>query len=200
MSVPVEPWLHWAFLAHDGSGVIWHWVRWADPGKALPPPGPSRLACPWTWMSTAGRKEGWGLFWSPECSPGRVVISLSGCLEGVAFLIEQWMEENGGATMQLGWSRCHRSGDWPEGLRVWGLPLHPPPLFLLCLAGWGGAKPVNRTSLPSEPTCTSSGLADWKVKAQRGAEPCLGSHSKGIGQEDLRARVLGIWGKAFSCL
>lgn len=114
MNIPVEPWkLHGAFLACDDSGVIWLWVRWAVLGKALPPPGPSWLACPWTWMSTAGRKEGWGLFWSPECSPGTAVISLSGCLEGAVFLIEQWMEEKwrgwgGGAAMQLGWSRCRR--------------------------------------------------------------------------------------------
>lgn len=115
MNIPVEPWkLHGAFLACDDSGVIWLWVHWEVLEKALPPPGPSWLACPWTWMSTAGRKEGWGLFWSPECSPGTAVISLSGCLEGAVFLIEQWMEEKsggggcGGAAMQLGWSRCQR--------------------------------------------------------------------------------------------
>ena len=102
MSVPAEPLkLYWAFLACDDSGVIWHLVgrgqghwpsgRWAPPlslGRPCPrraavvQPGPSWLVCPWTWLSAAGRKEGWGLFWSPACSPGRAVISLSGCLDG----------------------------------------------------------------------------------------------------------------------
>lgn len=43
-------------------------------------------------------------------SPGTVVISLSGCVDG-GFLAEQWVGDGGGVS-QLGWPRCQR---------VWGL-------------------------------------------------------------------------------
>lgn len=147
-------------------------------------------------MSTAGRKEGWGLFWSPECSPGKAVISPSGCSEGGAFLIEQWTEEKGGGP-PCSWGLA-------RGAEYGVSPSTPTPLLpMLGRVGVGQRcccgprlflKPANRTSLPSEPTHTSSGLADGRAKAQRGAEPCLGPHSNRTGQKDLSTRVLGIPG------